>query len=218
MVTESPDSGGNARSAAPDVPEVGSAVSLLPATAAVHAVAGRLQAWDTSPHGLVVDARVSVAADRRHDVAQGTVWLSARTGRTGSLVVLRGRGEAVSGRPGEVVLSGMVTLATESRRTSVRAPVDREAFLVASGQRLPARVLDLSTGGCRLVVGAETEVPTGPVELQVTLSDDGPLRAAAHVLRVDPDTGQVTVHFDRLSAADARRVDSEVFATLGPQG
>lgn len=62
----------------------------------------------------------------------------------------------------------------------VRAPLNRPAVLLAGQTRMPSRVLDLSRGGCRVLIDDGSAVPEGAVELQVTLAGalGGPLRTS----------------------------------------
>ena len=121
--------------------------------------------------------------------------------------------------PGELALTGIADLALEARREAVRARFERPALLVAAGRQQPARALDLSRTGCRMALDGDPVAELGAaVEVRMELRDRLPLRAAAHVLRVDPEGGELIVHFDRLSADDAQRVDYEVFSTLTGRG
>lgn len=201
--------------AGPDVPAAGSAVSLMRTTAPANVSRATVRTWDRSDTGLVVTARVAVTEQAARALDRATVWVSARTARSGSLVVLSALVRAAPEAPGELVLTGISDLALEARREAVRARFERPALLVAAGRQQPARALDLSRTGCRMALDGEPVAELGAaVEVRMELLDRQPLRAAAHVLRVDPDGGELIVHFDRLSADDAQRVDYEVFSTL----
>jgi hypothetical protein len=204
---------------APDVPAVGSQVSLMRTTAPANVSRAVVRSWDRSDSGLVVTARVAMNPQAAAPLDRLTVWVSARTARSSSLVVLSAVVRAAPEAPGELVLTGIADLALEARREAVRARFERPALLVAAGGQQPARALDLSRTGCRMALDGDPVAELGAaVEVRMELRDRLPLRAAAHVLRVDPEGGELIVHFDRLSADDAQRVDYEVFSTLTGRG
>ncbi len=200
---------------APDVPSAGSQVSIMRTSAPANVSRALVRSWDRSDTGLVVTARVLVTEQTAQQLDRLTVWVSARTATSGSLVVLSALARTAPDARDELVLTGISDLALEGRREAVRARFERPALLVAAGRQQPARALDLSRTGCRMALEGEPVAELGAaVEVQMELQDHRPLRAAAHVLRVDPDGGELIVHFDRLSADDAQRVDYEVFSTL----
>jgi len=204
---------------APDVPGAGSQVSIMRTTAPANVSRAVVRAWDRSNSGLVVTARVSMTQRGAEQLDRLTVWVSARTARSNSLVVLSALARIAPDARDQLILTGISDLALESRRESVRARFERPAVLVAAGRQQPARALDLSRTGCRMALEGEPVAELGAaVEVRMELLDHRPLRAAAHVLRVDPDGGELIVHFDRLSADDAQRVDYEVFSTLSSSG
>ena len=197
------------------MPASGSQVSLMRTTAPANVSRGVVRSWDRSDSGLVVTARVATSEQTAQQLDRSTVWVSARTAGSQSLVVLSALVRTSVHAPDELVLTGISDLAMEARREAVRARFERPALLVAAGREQPARALDLSRTGCRMALDGEPVAELGAaVEVRMELQDARPLRAAAHVLRVDPDGGELIVHFDRLSADDAQRVDYEVFSAL----
>lgn len=205
--------------AAPDVPGAGSQVSLMRTTAPANVSRAVVRSWDRSDSGLVVTARVAATERTAQQLDRLTLWVSARTAQSKSLVVLSALARIAPDARDELVLTGISDLALEGRREAVRVRFDRPAVLVAAGRQQAARALDLSRTGCRMALEGEPVAELGAaVEVQMELQDHRPLRAAAHVLRVDPDGGELIVHFDRLSSDDAQRVDYEVFSTLTSSG
>ena len=202
-------------------PAVGSTVRLLPVARGAER-SGTLAEWSAGPAGIVVTARLDVSAQDAAALAGERVWARLQVG--GGVRVL----EAVAA-PGvvrtELELTGVLSLAAETRRAEPRVPTQRRAQLraraavaAAKDDALAAHTVDLSRSGARLGLPAGQVLPDDST-LQVTLEVDGEdaVSLTAHVVRTDPATHEVAVRFVDLVEADAQRIDRVVLAELSEQ-
>jgi hypothetical protein len=209
----------NADALTEDAPSPGSGVSLLPVDAPGVVILGELASWYSSPGGLVVTARVSVAPEAAEVLSGAQVWASTHTERTDTLVVFSAVARSIRPRAGDLELTGMTTLAREPRRRSVRAAVTWPATVLI-GDGLPARTKDLSRGGCRLRLddaASADSVHTGEqVEVEVSMGGKEPVRIPGRAVRFDLTTGELTIRFLDLPSDLAARLDRIVFEELSP--
>ncbi len=206
------------RAADPELPARGSRVSLMPTAAPVRVSTGTVQEWVRCRSGLVVMARVRVPPAAAEALRDTTVWLSARTAGTDSLVVLSALATARSAD--QLCLTGVADLVLETRRAGARARLTGDVTLTLS--RTPpcdrlwsGGLVDLSRHGCRLRMDGRVAVAAQhPVRVDLRLRDGRMLRAGGHVLRTDATSGELVVQFDDLGAVDLRRLDFEVLSAL----
>jgi PilZ domain-containing protein len=209
----------NADALTEDAPSPGSGVSLLPMDAPGVVILGELASWYSSPGGLVVTARIAVPPETADALSGAQVWASAHTDRTDTLVVFSAVARSIRPRAGELELTGMTTLAREPRRRAVRASVTWPATVLV-GNGMSAQTRDLSRGGCRLrlndVTAAGTLRTGEQVELEVSLGGSEPIRVTGRTVRVDLNTGELTIRFLDLPTEIAARLDRIVFEELSP--
>ncbi|MGQ7296886.1 PilZ domain-containing protein [Quadrisphaera sp. KR29] len=202
------------------VPPVGGPVRLLPITGGPEQ-RGTLSDWSTSPAGLVATAVVtlddpaSAAA-----LADQPVWAHLHSAG-GAAVVLEAvaEGTAVGG---ELLLTGVLALATEQQRAEPRADIARRAQLrgrVAAA----ARTIDLSRTGARVVLATDAALANlgasadDTLELVVEVGAEETVTAAARVVRVDAERSEVALTFVDLSDADATRIERAVLGKISSE-
>ncbi len=200
----------------PDVPKVGSPVTLLPVS--IDGVwVGEVASWTASPGGLVVTSEVVTTDQAVHVLNMQRVWVLARTSQTDTLVVF----EAIAQARGADVLSltGVVAIAHESRRRAVRAATVCPVMVdLPSGEPLRTQTVDLSSSGCRIIVppGRQLSAET-TVDLVVELEAHGPVRASGDVLRVDDERGEAVVRFVEIAPEDGGRIERVVLRQIREQ-
>src|SRR3712207_584058 len=174
-------------SAAADAPAVGAALTLFPSRNAQAACVAEVQAWSSSPSGLVVTTRVATTPDAASLLHGLRVWASGRTAVEDSLVVFEALARLVAEGRRELELTGVPPLAREHRRAQVRAAVQRPAE-VSADDTAPARTttVDLSREGCRIKLAGNLAQGQS-VTVSIDLDDATRVGAVGSVLRVDAD-------------------------------
>lgn len=200
------------------VPPVGAAVRLLPISGGPEHL-GRLDDWSTSPAGLVATAVVSLGEASAAELTDAPVWAHVALSSGAALVI-----EAVvegSAVPGEVLLTGVLALATEHQRAEPRADLARRAQLrgrVAAA----ARTIDLSRTGARVVLATDaalanlggTGLADSELEVVVEVADERTVTTRAEVVRVDPERAELALRFIDLSESDAASIERAVLGEL----
>jgi hypothetical protein len=178
---------------------------------------GRLDDWSTSPAGLVATAVVALDEASAAELTDAPVWAHVALGSGAALVI-----EAVvegTSTPGEVLLTGVLALATEHQRAEPRADLARRAQLrgrVAAA----ARTIDLSRTGARVVLATDAALANfgasadDRVELVVEVDAEETVVAAARVVRVDAERSEVALSFIDLSEKDATRIERAVLGQI----
>ena len=199
-------------------PAVGSTVRLLPVARGAERT-GELAEWSAGPAGIVVTARIDVSAEDAAALAGERVWARLQVGE--GVRVL----EAVAS-PGvlrtELELTGVLSLAAETRRAEPRVPTQRRAQVRAGEDgatgSVTARTVDLSRSGARLGLPAGQALPdAGTLEVTLDVGGEDAVSVTAHVVRADPQRQEVAVRFVDLVEADAQRIDRVVLAELSEQ-
>jgi hypothetical protein len=217
MISDSPtadSSTGEWEGSDDDSPQVGSSVSLIPTAQPAPALSARLDSWLASPVGLAVTAEVSVDPSAVDLLAGESVWATFRTPDRGQLLVAA-LARPTSHHRERLELTGVAMIAREPRRDAIRAGLQREVSLVASGSEHSATTLDLSSGGCRVQVAEPEAFPVGhEVSVRLELVGDRSVSAAGQIVRSDPVAHEVAVRFLDLSENDEAALDALVYGSL----
>jgi hypothetical protein len=189
-------------------PEPGASVSLLPVDGG-GTVNGEVTLWSSSPGGAVVTSRVRLAPGSAGQLRGQRVWVSARS--DDALVVFQAIAQGVEHHSDQLELTGVTRLATEPRRSSLRADISRPVLLVRDNA--PSRgttSLDLSAGGVRVRVPEGQQLAPGD-RLDAAVADErgGTVWARSEVVRVDG--GEAALKFVEVDAADRDRIDHDVY-------
>ncbi len=200
------------------VPPTGSTVRLLPISGGAEQ-RGRLADWSTSPAGLVATAVVELDDAAASALTDEPVWAHLES-QDGAAVVLEAVVEGTA-LGGQVLLTGVLALATEHRRTEPRAEMARRAQLrgrVAAA----ARTIDLSRTGARVILATDAALVSlggagladEEIELVVEVADERTVTARAEVVRVDSSRAELALRFIDLSEADAQSIERAVLGEL----
>ena len=189
-------------------PEPGAPVSLLPVDGG-GTVTGEVTLWSSSPGGAVVTSRVRLPSVAAGALRGQRVWVSARS--DDALVVFQAVAQGVDHHQDQLELTGVTRLATEPRRSSLRADISRPVLLVRDNA--PSRgttSLDLSAGGVRVRVPEGQQLTPGD-RLDAAVADErgGTVWARSEVVRVDGD--EAALRFVEVDAADRDRIDHDVY-------
>lgn len=214
---------------------MGVAVGLEPGTPLILTPSGTPAAvglaevlrWSASPAGLVVTAWAATSDVTAEQFDDKHVWMAGRTAED-VLIVL----EAVSRRagPGELELTSVVQVASEYRRSAVRAAVEFPAVLrtrrsggarrgaitdVTAATAVTGTTVDLSSDGCRLRLATDHSVSVATaVDTWLDLGAAGTVHAPGAVVRTTADGREVIVRFAPLPGHDSAAIDRVVFAAL----
>ncbi|WP_170131409.1 PilZ domain-containing protein [Quadrisphaera granulorum] len=198
------------------VPPLGGPVRLLPISGGPEQ-RGTLSDWSTSPAGLVATAVVTLDDAGAASLADEPVWAHLQSAR-GAAVVLEAVAEGTA-IAGELLLTGVLALATEQQRAEPRADIARRAQLrgrVAAA----ARTIDLSRTGARVVLATDAALANfgasadDHVELVVEVDAHETVVASARVVRVDAQRSEVALSFIDLPDADATRIERAVLGQI----
>jgi hypothetical protein len=197
-----------------DTPTVGTPVIVLsmddgppyPAT---------VQSWVGTNRGLVVRARVTVAASAMRRLAEHPVWVSVPEHGPGFTVF---SGVAHRAEDTALDITGAVTLVREHRRQYLRGPAAGSLSIAAADQApRQLQAVDLSRGGVRVALRGPTDLDLGEqVTVEVHLEDGAAICARGTVTRVDADAGHAVVRFDDLPSEHGGRIDRYVLLQLTP--
>jgi hypothetical protein len=198
-----------------DTPALGSGVSLLPVDAPGVVVLGEVTSWSASPAGLVVTAKVSVLPDTAQALSGTKVWASAHTAISDTLVVVTAVARSDRPSTGELELTGLATVAKESRRRAVRAPLQLRGTVVVGESRSTGQTRDLSRTGCRLQFTEAPAVDAGhQVNVEIDISDTERIQVVGRVVRVDSADQELTLRFIDVGSTAAAAIDRIVFEEL----
>jgi len=196
-------------------PQLGSAVRLLPVEQGAERT-GELTEWSSGPAGIVVTARVALAAQDAAALAGQRLWARLQVGegvRVLEAVAMAGFADT------DLELTGVLSLAAETRRAEPRVPTQRRARVTAAGASgVAARTVDLSRSGARLDLSAGQVLPdSGTLEVTLEVGGEDAVSVTAQVVRADAERQEVAVRFVDLVEADAQRIDRVVLAELSEQ-
>jgi PilZ domain len=189
-------------------PKPGAPVSLLPVDGG-GTVNGEVTLWSASPGGAVVTSRVRLSPYAAGALRGQRVWVSARS--DDALVVFQAVAQGVDHHTDQLELTGVTRLATEPRRSSLRADISRPVLLVRDNA--PSRgttSLDLSAGGVRVRVPEGQQLAPGD-RLDAAVADErgGTVWARSEVVRVDG--AEAALRFIEVDDADRDRIDHDVY-------
>ena len=186
----------------------GSAVSLLP----VHG--GRLV------HGTVESAQaqrrvVRLAAGVATLLRGGGVWVMSR-GDDESLRVHEADLSVDDRDRSTVELHDVRHLADERRRAHLRVAAQAPVLLVEPGRRSRGTTtIDLSAGGCRVVLGYGQSLHTGQaVQVALDIDAGSTVWADGEVVRVDDVRHEAALRFTRLDPVDSERLERRLLSSL----
>lgn len=195
-----------------DQPAVGAPIVLQPAGSG-GSRPGTVHSWTAGPSGIVVTSRVEVDPDVVPDLAGVRVWASVRTQRTATLVVIGGVAQE-TGRPGQIALTGVTSVAREHRRAAVRAHARRAAHLRLPDESVIAtHTVDLSRMGARIALPHGQHLETDvDVTMSMELEQGETVTVSATVLRSDDEAGHAIVRFTELGQGDRDLIEDDVLA------
>lgn len=188
-------------------PDVGAPVVIVPVDGG-EPVAGEVTLWSAGT--LVVTARLQVGAGAASTLNGRRVWARARAPE--AMVVVHAVAQALTGWRDEVELTAVVGLAVESRRSALRAHLERSVLLLRDGR--PARgtsTLDLSASGCRVRLPRDQSLASGD-RLQTVVADGAgePMWLRSEVVRVDSETGEAALRFLEVSDTHRNALERDV--------
>jgi hypothetical protein len=198
------------------VPPAGAGVVLLSRRTGL-AHEATVREWRSSPGGLDVTVRLTVAPDVAELLADQRLWLTV-AGHGRRLTVLSGVARLAG--PGELSMTGISPVVRERRRSAPRAPTGARVRLGSTGrgERLLDAV-DLSRDAVRVALADAGQVTVGEhVAVRVDLGDGDLVSTDGVVVRVEAADGYAVVRFDRLPRDQAGRIDRYVLLRLARSG
>jgi len=193
----------------PPAPQIDAPAVIVPIDGG-EPVAGEVTMW--SAGSLVMTGRVRVGAGAASVLNGHRVWVRATAAQ--GLVVVQAVAKPVAGRRDEIELTGVVGLAVETRRTAVRARLERAIVLLRDGA--PSRgttTLDLSSSGCRLRLPEDQPLSPGErLQTVVTGQAGDPMLLLGEVVWVDSEAGEAALHFVEVSDADRFALEHDVLS------
>lgn len=198
----------------------GGEVTLLPVDLDSGMQRGVITHWLTGDAGLIVTIGVRTSRDAAAMCSGQRVWLSGREGSGGELIVL----EVIARRASEqddttLILTGVLPLARERRRSAVRAATRHPATLMyTDGSVAHGVATDLSHGGCRIDLNqADLVQPIGATaNVHLELPGSEKFLLSAEVVRIDGSTGEMGMRFQP-TEIDLAPIDRLVYATVKQQ-
>ncbi|WP_432561975.1 PilZ domain-containing protein [Kineococcus sp. SYSU DK003] len=200
-------------------PAVDTTVTLMPTTNG-HGTAwhtGTVRSWTAGAAGLVVTSHVAATPQVVEELDGQRVWVSTDAG-DGDEVTPHAVFQAVAQahRDDELALTGVMLLASETRRAAVRVPGSLPVHLTTPEGVADLRTVDYSRDGMR-VEGA-TDVPEhADVEIALELGDGLEVHARGEVLRIDEASGEAVVRFVELEEDAAVALERSVLTELARQ-
>ncbi|MGI4895918.1 MAG: PilZ domain-containing protein [Janthinobacterium lividum] len=204
-----------------DGPAIDTTVTLMPTIAMGGATTlhtGTVRSWTAGAAGLVVTSHVITAPGTVEALDGQRVWVSTdAAGGAGSVVphaVFQAVAQAY--RDDELALTGVMLLASETRRGAVRAPGSLAVHLTSGDGVADATTVDYSRSGIRLE-GAMLPEALSEVGISLELADGSEVHARGEVLRVDDETGEAVVRFVELDRTAAATLERSVLTELARQ-
>jgi hypothetical protein len=198
----------------------GGEVTLLPVELDSGLQRGVITHWLTGEAGLVVTIGVRTSRDAAAMCSGQRVWLSGREAADEELIVL----EVIARRASDqddttLILTGVLPLARERRRSAVRAATRHPATLTYSDGRTAKGVAtDLSHGGCRIDLNSPDLVRSigATAEVRIELPRHQKFALEAVVMRMDRQTGEMVMRFEP-TEIDLAPIDRLVYAAVKRQ-
>jgi hypothetical protein len=202
-------------------PAIDTTVTLMPTTTVNGTAAswhtGTVRSWTAGAAGLVITSHVSATPDTVEALDGQRVWVSTDAGDTGSVTphaVFQAVAQAH--RDDELALTGVMLLASETRRAAVRAPASVTAHLTTAEGVADVRTIDYSRTGMRIEGAGDVPAHTD-VEVDLELGDGLEVHARGEVLRVDERSGEAVVRFVELEEGAAQALERSVLSELARQ-
>ncbi|WP_432509171.1 PilZ domain-containing protein [Kineococcus auxinigenes] len=204
-----------------DGPAVDTTVTLMPTTGAIdtgpRVHTGTVRSWTAGAAGLVVTSHVSAPPATVEALDGQRVWVSTEAGEAGAVVphaVFQAVAQAH--RADELALTGVMLLASETRRGAVRVPASLPVHLTTTDGVADARTVDLSRSGLRLEAD---DLPAENTEVDIALELERGLEvhARGEVVRVDDEAHEAVVRFVELDQDAAEVLERSVLSELAKQ-
>jgi hypothetical protein len=198
----------------------GGEVTLLPVDLDSGLQRGVITHWLTGPAGLIVTIGVRTSREAAAMCSGQRVWISGREAADEELIVL----EVIARRASDqddttLILTGVLPLARERRRSAVRAATRHPATLTyPDGTTAQGVATDLSRGGCRIDVNQPDLVRSVGVtaEVRIELPHNRTFVLLAEVIRIDTQTGELGMRFEP-TEIDLAPIDRLVYAAVKRQ-
>jgi hypothetical protein len=198
----------------------GGEVTLLPVEPESGLLRGLVTHWLTGDAGLVATIGVRTSREAAAMCAGQRVWVAGREAAGGELVVL----EVIARRASEqddttLILTGVLPLARERRRSAVRAATRHPATLTYSdGTTAQGVATDLSHDGCRIDLNNPGLVRSvaETAEVCIELPGNQTFALEAEVMRIDRTTGELGMRFEP-TEIDLAPIDRLVYAAVKQQ-
>jgi hypothetical protein len=196
---------------------VGSAVTLLPVDLDTGVLTGEITHWLSGAAGLVATIGVRTSADVAAMCAGHRLWVSGHEAVHGDLLVF----EVIARKPSSHVdttlaLTGVLPLAHELRRSSVRADIKHPVRLTFNdGTTADGVAADLSRTGCRIALNEADQLrPIGTsADIMIELPGNENFQLSGDIVRATSDTGELALHFQPADI-DLAPIDRLVYATV----
>ncbi|WP_432572011.1 PilZ domain-containing protein [Kineococcus sp. SYSU DK005] len=202
-------------------PALDTTVTLMPTTGTTERAprvhTGTVRSWTAGAAGLVVTSHVSADPGTVEALDGQRVWVSTEAGEPGAVVphaVFQAVAQAH--RSDELALTGVMLLASETRRAAVRVPTSLAVHLTTPEGVADARTVDISRSGLRLEA---QDLPAEHTEVDVALElDEGlEVHARGEVVRVDDEHHEAVVRFLELDEGAAEVLERSVLSELARQ-
>ena len=198
----------------------GGEVTLLPVDLESGLQRGVITHWLTGAAGLIVTIGVRTSREAAAMCSGQRVWVAGREAAGAELIVL----EVVARRASDqddttLIMTGVLPLARERRRSAVRAATRHPATLTYSdGTTAQGVATDLSHDGCRIDLNQPDLVRSVGTAAEVLIELPGNKNFAleAEVVRIDTQTGELGMRFDP-TELDLAPIDRLVYATVKRQ-
>jgi hypothetical protein len=198
----------------------GGEVTLLPVDLDSGMLRGVITHWLTGEAGLIVTIGVRTSREAAALCSGQRVWVSGREAADQELLVL----EVIARRASDqddttLILTGVLSLARERRRSAVRAATRHPATLTYSdGTTARGVATDLSHDGCRIDLNQPDRLrPAGEMaEVRIELPGNKRFELSAEIIRIDRVTGELGMRFEP-TELDLAPIDRLVYATVKRQ-
>lgn len=198
----------------------GGEVTLLPVDLDSGLQRGVITHWLTGAAGLIVTIGVRTSREAAAMCSGQRVWVSGREADGKELIVL----EVIARRASDqdettLILTGVLPLARERRRSAVRAATRHPATLTyPDGTTAQGVATELSHCGCRIDLNQPDLVRSvgATAEVRIELPGNKTFALEAEVIRIDTQTGELGMRFAP-TELDLAPIDRLVYATMKRQ-
>lgn len=196
---------------------VGSAVTLLPVDLDTGVLTGEVTHWLRGSGGRVATIGVRTTADVAAICTGHRLWLSGHEAVHGDLLVF----EVIARKPSSAVdtalaLTGVLPLAHELRRSSVRAQIERPVQLTFNdGTTADGVSADLSRSGCRIALtdADQLRLVGTSARIMIELPGTENFQLSGDVVRTMADTRELAMQFEA-TTIDLAPIDRLVYASV----